>query len=259
MNLAQWQTDLVHNTLTNETSPALTQHLLGQLPRLTVYQNNVRQGLKHALKVTYPIIFWLLGKTKFDLIATDYVDRFLPIEANLNNYGDQLSHYFEQNETVDTPPYLADLARLEWYRQLSYYAADDVVISQNTLSALAKIESAEQGDVVFVVRTNIQLMASYFDLTGIWEGYAQHKASVNEKVFIVEKQPTQVYLCIHRPEYQAVVTLMSETDSIFFTAIQAQKTLADMVMLNTADTIDNRLPHYIANGYISGFYVKNDR
>lgn len=256
MNLRQWQTSLVNSTITGKADAMLLQQLVGQLPRLAIYQNNVKQGLKSALKISYPASAWLMGKVEFEQLADAYRDEFTPKEVNLNHYGKQLSQYLEQSEKLGNYPYLVDLTKLEWARQESYYAADDAPMDSISLNALASVEVAKQGDVIFELRANMQLISSYFDLAQLWQYYSENKTSSNTRPIVIKKQQRRLYFCIHRAEYQATVMTLNEADFIFLTAMQQQKTLAEMVQAETVANIDNCLPRYITEGYIKGFYIK---
>lgn len=92
--------------------------------RFAVYRNNVTVSLIDALADTFPVVQALLGEPCFRALAREFLRSRPPTSPILADYGEALPAFLEGFEPVACLPYLADVARLEYYRLRARDAAD---------------------------------------------------------------------------------------------------------------------------------------
>lgn len=92
--------------------------------RFGVYRNNVTVSLIEALADTFPVVQQLVGQAFFHAMAGEFVRRSPPVSPVLAWYGDTFADFVATFPPAAGVPYLADVARLEYARVLTFHAAD---------------------------------------------------------------------------------------------------------------------------------------
>lgn len=92
--------------------------------RFGVYRNNVTVSLIEALADTFPVVQQLVGEAFFHAMAGEFVRRSPPVSPVLAWYGDTFADFVAAFPPAAGVPYLADVARLEYARVLTFHAAD---------------------------------------------------------------------------------------------------------------------------------------
>ncbi len=92
--------------------------------RLRIYRHAVEGTLTAALRAGYPAVHALVGDDFFDAMAARYRLQHPSACGNLQQFGGALADYLAAMPEAQSLPYLADVARLEWRRQLAALAAD---------------------------------------------------------------------------------------------------------------------------------------
>lgn len=92
--------------------------------RLRIYRHAVEGTLTAALRESYPAVLALVGEDFFDAMASRYRLQHPSVCGNLQRFGGELADFIAAMPEAQSLPYLADVARLEWRRQLAALAAD---------------------------------------------------------------------------------------------------------------------------------------
>ncbi len=92
--------------------------------RLRIYRNAVAATLKAALHDAFPTVHALVGEDFFDAMAARYRQQHPSTCGNLQSFGGALPGFIEAMPQVQALGYLADIARLDWLRQLTVLAPD---------------------------------------------------------------------------------------------------------------------------------------
>lgn len=92
--------------------------------RFRVYRNNVKASLAAALAARFPVVERLVGEEFFTAMALVFVERHPPRSPVLAEYGAAFAGFLEGFDPAADLPYLPDIARLEWARQVAYHSAD---------------------------------------------------------------------------------------------------------------------------------------
>lgn len=138
---------------------------IGHAGRLRVYRNNTTVLLIDALADTFPVVRRLVGEDFFAQAARLYVRAFPPESPCLSEYGDIFPDFIETHEPAAGIPYLADVARLEWAINESYYAADAPILSPAALRAALPDGIDRLG---LKAHPSLRIVASPFPVDRIW-------------------------------------------------------------------------------------------
>lgn len=92
--------------------------------RFNVYRNNVIVGLTEAVKDGFPLVERIVGEEFFEAMAREYVRHNPPASPLLFLYGENFADFIAEFEPAKSVPYLADMARLEYYKRRAYFAGD---------------------------------------------------------------------------------------------------------------------------------------
>ena len=93
--------------------------------RLKIYRNNVMTSVSHALMANFPLLEKLAGKEFLSAMARAYIMKHPPEDGYLGAYGSDFGEFIERSNTAKDFPWLADIARLEVFINLSVHAQDD--------------------------------------------------------------------------------------------------------------------------------------
>jgi hypothetical protein len=92
--------------------------------RFDVHRNNVRSSLVSVLAATFPVSQAVVGEDFFRAMAAIWVIRSPPLSPVLSEYGSGFPEFIAGFAPAAALPFLGELARLEWLRNVSYHAAD---------------------------------------------------------------------------------------------------------------------------------------
>ena len=92
--------------------------------RLRVYRHSCNEIQIGALRAAYPAVLALVGAAFFDQIARGYRSRYPSGSGNLQGFGAGFADYLASVSSLVGYPYLPDVARLEWRRQVAVLAAE---------------------------------------------------------------------------------------------------------------------------------------
>lgn len=134
--------------------------------QLAVYRDSVLGGLTKALAGIYPVCRKLVGERFFDAMAGRFIVQSPSYSPDLNDYGSELAGFIAGFPPAASLPYLPDVARLEWAWHRAFNSADRPGID---LQALAEIDEARRGHILFRLAVSATLMASSYPVHRIWE------------------------------------------------------------------------------------------
>jgi len=102
--------------------------------RLQIYVNAYLWRLQQVLRETFPRLAARLTSAELHDLTTAYLQRHPSRHPSIGYAGRHLAEFLP---SYRLPPYLCDLARLEWARATVFEAEDAVLVSANTLRAVA--------------------------------------------------------------------------------------------------------------------------
>jgi hypothetical protein len=101
--------------------------------RLQVYANAYFSRLRDVLAEDFPHVARLLGPDAFEEVVRDYLRRHPSEQPSVRHVGRRLAEFFARRS--DLPPFLGDLARLEWARTEVFDAPDADPLPASALRA----------------------------------------------------------------------------------------------------------------------------
>lgn len=138
--------------------------------RMRIYRRSCNETQVAALRTTYPAVLALTGVDYFDQTARGYRHAHPSRSGNLQAFGDAFAEYLETLPCCRSVPYLADVARLEWLRQLTILAPESAPIDPGPLAdAMHNAGNSLQ----IVPSPSLHLLASPYPVLTIWN-YALH-------------------------------------------------------------------------------------
>lgn len=209
-----------------------------------IYRNNSIGTRKRALQAIYPVVEKVLGKSCFDMLAIDFVNSSPSINSDLNLYGAGFPGFLQDlvnNETAFSElPYLKDLATLEWLYHKSYYAADDLLISQNQFADMDISVKLERS-------YSLSCMQSRFPVFAIWQDH-QGSNSVKQVSALTDED----YIVIVRQQGHPAVQQLDREEWHILQSIQGQVELDAVVEGAIAEgvNIEKKLPAMIEQGWL---------
>ena len=93
--------------------------------RLRIYRHSCNEIQTAALRAAFPAVVALVGAAFFDQTAHGYRHVHPSASGNLQRFGAGFADYMASLPSLAGHPYLPDVARLEWRRQLAVLAADE--------------------------------------------------------------------------------------------------------------------------------------
>jgi hypothetical protein len=99
--------------------------------RLAIYADAYLWRLRDILREDFPRLADALGPDRFDALARDYLRDHPSVDPSLRHLGRDLAGAMADRS--DLPPYLGDLARLEWARLEVFDAPDSDVLTADSL------------------------------------------------------------------------------------------------------------------------------
>jgi len=232
---------------------------------LQIYRNNFFISLGEALRDCYPVVAALLGDGYFRQLARHYVAERPSRSGNLQDYGADLADFIAADPGLADYRFVADVARLEWARQVALHAADTAPIARARLDAIP-------GDAYAGLRFSLQpaatLLRSDYPLWRIWRA---HQADADGQVVQPrDMQPRDMqpramqqidlaaggeFALVYREDLQVVARQLDAPGYRFLHALGAGETLADAAAAALDSDpqwpLQNELGRHLASGLLS--------
>jgi hypothetical protein len=181
------------------------------LRSVALYRRLIRHNYMQALKVTYPVLSRFVGARYFVLVARGYIQQYPSTSGDLFLYGRHLPEFLN---VAQSPPLLAELARLEWACHEVYQAADSSPLSHDHLHAIASVDPSQ---VTFHVHAASRLLSFPFPVHQVWLAL-QPEAPTDEVVDLpLPEQETGVV--VTRGDGKVQVTSLARTDYLLLEAM----------------------------------------
>jgi hypothetical protein len=148
--------------------PALVQVVAGRgrlrpADRLDIYAQMYWARLHDVLREDFPRVAALLGPERFSTVVCAYLARNPSTNPSVRHVGRGFAEFLGASE--EAPPFLADLARLEWARLAVFDAPDAQPLRIDDLRAVAP---AEWPGLTFRLVPAVQLLQSAWPVHELW-------------------------------------------------------------------------------------------
>jgi hypothetical protein len=218
--------------------------------RIGFYRTNLVSNYRDTLSAVYPVVEQLVG-TGFFHHAADCYQRVHPsTSGDLNRYGGHFPEFLESYAPARSLDYLADVARLEWLIEESFYAADAAPFA---LAELASIAPDRQPYLTFTLHPACRLLSSSFPVQQIW---AMHQPGWTGH-FGIDPGAGGILLLVRRENFQVAIDPLDHGSFCMLSLLAGGRNLEDAhryassVQVNF--NLENFLWRYIANGVLATF------
>lgn len=193
--------------------------------RFDVYRNNVALSLIRVLEDAFPVTRAIVGEDFFTTLARTYSAENLPKSPLMFEYGAELPDFIPGYKHAEKLPFLEDLARLEWARNVALYGPDAEPLSINELGGIGE---AELPQLTFTLHPTIQRVTSPWPIVSIWQAHqlATKAATAGALKNLPEGGETAFIL---RPEQQVSIARITKGTACFIQSLQGGKPLAAAV------------------------------
>ncbi|QSB02439.1 putative DNA-binding domain-containing protein [Methylomonas sp. EFPC1] len=219
--------------------------------RLAIYRNNTLLGLTAALRNSYPVVNRLVGEGFFAGLAAAYIKSYPPQSACLLTFGAHFSELISGFAAAQSLAYLADVAKLEWLWHEAYHAADAPILSA---TALAQIDPAAYGRLVFRLHPSARFIASDYPIALIW---ASNQADDAGREYI-DLRIGACRLLLYRPGRQVEIDSLDQAEYQFLRLLAVGTTLNGTVETVLTDHPDANVPamlqRCLLKGLLTDFY-----
>ncbi len=198
--------------------------------RMAIYRANMVAAAEKALASAYPVIRQVVGNDFFHGLAREYQRGTPSASGDLTDYGATFDAFLADFEHVQSMPWLADLARLEWAAHRAYGAAD---APDWDPSSLAAIEPDSQAAIRFQWAPGTALVVSSHPIVRVW---TIHQPGYDGE-FSVDWTRADTAL-VARDGFVVRVSECGPADASFIAASLAGATFGDAAAATLADHPD---------------------
>jgi hypothetical protein len=147
--------------------------------RFSVYRNNVVTSLIDAMGDAYPVVSLLVGEDFFRAMAHEFVCAHPPRSPVMVHYGEGFADFISRFSPAESIPYLADIARLEWQRVVSWHAIDmSPLAAEDVETLLNRPEQLAQS--TWTLHPTAALLQSKFSIVSVWAAHQLPSAAAIE-------------------------------------------------------------------------------
>jgi hypothetical protein len=133
--------------------------------RLGVYEAAYRSRLVEALSSDYEVLHKLLGETRFEQLAREFIRAYPSRHPNLRWYGAELDDFIARAPRWRRRPVLSELARFEWALGMAFDAADAQPL---TADELACVPGSDWPKLRFRQHPSVRLIALRTNAPSLW-------------------------------------------------------------------------------------------
>lgn len=123
--------------------------------RLDIYRRHHRESFRRHLRGRYPTVEWLIGTDSMVAMADATLRAAPPRAPSMAEYGQELVETLLRDGS-DLPPYIAEVARLDWTLGILSVATDHEAIG---IDALAVVPADELERVTLTLQPGLAHMA----------------------------------------------------------------------------------------------------
>lgn len=176
--------------------------------RLDIYRRTIFENCRHALQLTFPGVWALIGESCANAAAYYFLKNKenFPKTGCLDDWGFNFPGFLGSQKDLRSVPYLKDYAEYEWVQHLSYHAFDEESLSLNVLRAFSE-EALEA--LRFILVPSCFLFSSYYPIDEI-ENIVKNDRSPN--INLIKSKKTAVIMRANKK----VETFWLPVDQWFF-------------------------------------------
>ncbi len=130
-----------------------------------VYRNNGASQFSGVLGISFPVLKRRVGDDYFRQLAHHYRRAHPSRSGDLQWVGREFAQFLDSHLGGGEYAWLADLARLEWLRELASIAESRPAPSPD---ALSRFPPEQLGELKFTLQPSLKLLASPYPVFSVW-------------------------------------------------------------------------------------------
>jgi len=220
-SLLRFQLDFINASLhNNKQAISSLKNFLIDTPKLTtdtqisIYSNSINNNLINALSNIYPVCEKLVGNNFFYVIASEYIKNYPSASPDLADYGKHFSQYLSLKHTINSVPYLPDIAKLEWAYHRAFHAKNEL---QLNMDILAKYTAEQLTSCIFSLPESHVLLTSNYPVDEIW------KINQTENVDELALNYKPVYLYLFRKQHEIHIDKINKIEFMYLQKINSHQ------------------------------------
>jgi hypothetical protein len=190
---------------------------LGAQERIDIYADMYYLRLLTTLQEDFPSVATILGNEQFSALVRAYLPLHPSTHPSLRYLGRQFPAFLAARPEAAVPPFLADLARLEWARLEVFDAPDTESLR---LPDLQSIAPDEWPDLRFHLIPACEIVACAWNIHEIWKA-AEEKNPTGDVAC-----PQEVTLRVWRDGFTVYHAAMNAPERLALEAVRAGQSFA---------------------------------
>ena len=196
------------------------------LRMVALYRRMIRNNYLQVLKVSYPVLNRLVGKSYFQTLALGYLKNHPSISGDLFSYGRFLPMFLEE---LAVSPWIAEVAKLEWACHEIFQAPDSRLLSWEQFQAIA---SADPSQVTVQFHPASRPLFFPHPVHRVW--LALQPDAPADEIVDLPLPDEEIGILVTRPFRKVHVTPLEKTRYLLLEALYAGKDLASVYQMAIA-------------------------
>lgn len=185
---------------------------------IQVYRNNFVVSLTQCLTDVYPVVFSLIGEECFHALARHHILNTPMTDACVQRYGGEFNNTISSiPNIIESVPYLADIATLEWHiQQINPLAISSITPPSDALSTLtlSNVTPPDVKQIQLHVSPAIHVIQSAFAIGRIWKSITDNDEALLSTINPIEPES----LIIRRNKEGLILTTIDTNEAALIIA-----------------------------------------
>ena len=134
--------------------------------QLSIYSYAYRARLNEVLANDYPAILMAIGEDKFNQLSNEYITEQPSKFFSLRDFGSEFASFINNHITWQEMPWLYELAVFEWSLGQAFDAADDIIFTEQDMSAVA---AEDWATLKFKLHSSVQCINFEWNIVELWQ------------------------------------------------------------------------------------------
>lgn len=222
------------------------------LRSVAIYRRLIRNNFYQVLKVTYPVLYRLVGKRYFEIVSRGYIKIHPSTSGDLFSYGRHLPAFLKE---LNVSPLFVEVARLDWACHEAHQAADAPPVSRDRFQEIFSIDPSQ---VIVQFHAASQLLFFPSPVHRVWSAL-QPDAPPDETVDLPLPEEETAIL-VTRPFRKVQVTPLGRKDALLLKALLGGADLASAfrmaVVSKPGFDLSGFLAELLKRQIVTGFSVR---
>ena len=193
---------LVQNYLLSS-DKRIQEHIVGQdlsfvRKRLAIYGISYQVRMVDVLKLNFPSLNKLLGESKFENVAREYLSHYPSRSFDLGNFGNLLHQFLITKKTYSEHSLPAEMVKFEW----ALHSAS-IARGVPTINLEKKLKAVKKNGKVFCLKLHpsVSVIELKWNVPDLWEAYQKEQSlspmmePLHLITWVIGRKKNQVYYC----------------------------------------------------------------